>query len=67
MNNKSNYNTHTENEIGFRDLLSIVKKKSDNKCKMDNNFYNLREEIKKNNNGLIQIRKIKSEKGIKDI
>jgi hypothetical protein len=67
VNNKSNYNTHTENEIGFRDLLSIVKKKSDNKCKMDNNFYNLREEIKKNNNGLIQIRKIKSEKGIKDI
>ena len=32
-----------------------------------NNFYNLREEIKKNNNGLLQIRKIKSEKMLKKI
>ena len=32
---------------------------------MNNKFYNLREEIKRNNNGLLQIRKIKSEKKIK--
>ena len=55
-----NYNT--ENEIGFRDLLTIVKKKSDKKCKINNNFSNLREEIKKNNNGILQIRKIKNKK-----
>ena len=60
--NKSNCNT--DNEIGLRDLLKIVKKKSDNKCKL-NNFSNLREEIKKNNNGILQIRKIKSQKVIK--
>ena len=56
----------TDNEgLGFRDLLTIVKKNSDNKCKINNNFSNLREEVKKNNKGLNQIRKIKSEKVIK--
>ena len=63
--NKSNCTS--DNEIGFRDLLKIVKKKSDNKCKLNNNFSNLREEIKKNNNGLLQLRKIKSQKVIKTI
>ena len=62
--NKSNYMSDNEG-LGFRDLLSIVKKKSDKKCKINNNFSNLREEIKKNNKGLNQIRKIKSEKVIK--
>ena len=64
--NKYNINeSDNDNEIGFRDLLNIVKKKSDNKCKVNNNFSNLRDEIKKNNNALRQIRKIKSEKVIK--
>ena len=60
-------NNLTENEsMGFRELLNIVKKRSqDNKCKIDSNFSNLRAEIKKNNNGILQIRKIKKEKGIK--
>ena len=43
----------------------MVKKRSDNKCKIDSNFSNLRDEIKKNNNGILQIRKIKNEKIIK--
>ena len=58
--NKINYNN--ENEIRFRDLLNMVKKKSDNKCKLNYNFSNLRDEVKKNNDGLQQLRKIKSEK-----
>jgi len=62
--NKSNYNSDNEG-LGFRDLLTIVRKKSDKKCKINNNFSNLREEIKKNDKGLNQIRKIKSEKIIK--
>ena len=62
--NKSNYMSDNEG-LGFRDLLTIVKKKSDKKCKINNNFSDLREEIKKNNEGLNQIRKIKSEKVIK--
>ena len=61
------YDNKYENEIGFRDLLNIVKKKSDNKCKLSNNFSNLRDEIKRNNNGLRQIRKIKSEKVIETL
>ena len=57
-------NNLTENEnIGFRELLNMVKK-SDNKCKIDSNFANLRDEIKKNNNGILQIRKIKNEKNV---
>ena len=62
---KNNY--IIENGIAFRDLLNMVKKNCDKKCKLDNNFSNLRDEIKKNNNGLRQIRKIKSEKYIKTI
>ena len=64
-NTTSSLNYASENEgLGFRDLLTMVRKKSDKKCKM-NNFSNLREEIRKNNHGLNQIRKIKSEKIIK--
>ncbi len=63
--NKGNNLNDNEN-IGFRELLNMVKKRSDNKCKIHSNFSNLRDEIKKNNNGIIQIRKIKSEKIIKE-
>jgi hypothetical protein len=48
--------------MGFRELLKMVKGRSDNKCVINNNFSNLRDEIKKNNNGLSQIRKLKNEK-----
>ena len=51
--------------IGFRELLNMVKNRSDNKCKIKG-FSNLRDEIKKNNNGILQIRKIKNEKVIKE-
>ena len=61
----SNPMTIKANEIGFRDLLNIVKKKSDKKRKLNNDFSNLKDEIKKNNNGLRQIRRIKSEKVMK--
>ena len=57
-------NRSIDSQIGFRDLLNIVKEKSDNKY--NNNFSNLRDEIKKNNNALRQIRKIKSEKVLKN-
>ena len=62
-NGNGNKKNLAENEsIGFRELLNMVKKRSDNKCKIDSNFSNLRDEIKKNNNGILQIRKIKNEK-----
>ena len=51
--------------IGLRELLNMIKKRSDNKCKIKG-FSNLRDEIKKNNNGILQIRKIKNEKVIKE-
>ena len=60
-----NINTSDKLGIGFRELLNMVKKRSDNKCKI-NGFSNLRDEIKKNNYGIIQIRKIKNEKIIKE-
>ena len=60
-------NLGNDNDIKFGDLLKIVKKKSDNKCKLTNNFSNLRDEVKKNNGGLLQLRKIKSEKVIKSV
>ena len=62
--NKTNNLTRNEN-MDFRELLKMIKKRSDNKCKIDSNFSNLRDEIKKNNSGILQIRKIKNEKGIK--
>ena len=51
--------SNDKNEIGFRELLNIVKENSDNKCSAKNNFSNLRDEIKKIDNGLKLIRKIK--------
>ena len=64
--NISRQNNLNDNEgVGFRELLKMVRKRSYNKCILNNNFSNLRDEIKKNNNGLIQIRKIKNEKVIK--
>ena len=33
--------------MGFRELLNMVKKGSDYKCKIDSNFSNLRDENKK--------------------
>ena len=66
-NTTSSLNSFNENQsLGFRDLLTMVKEKSDKKCKVNNNFSNLRDEIRKNNHGLSQIRKIKSEKVIKN-
>ena len=60
-----NANANDKEGIGFRELLNMVKKGSNNKCKFNGNFSNLRDEIKKNNNGILQIRKIKNEKGKK--
>jgi hypothetical protein len=64
--NKFNYlnDINEDNEIGFRELLNIVKKNCGNKCILNNNFSNLRDEINKNN-GLKQINRIKGEKVIK--
>ena len=66
-NNINNIKINTLNDngsinIGFRELLNMVKKGNDYKCKIDSNFSNLRDEIKKNNNGILQIRKIKNKK-----
>ena len=63
VSNINKINNLTDKEgIGFRELLNMVKKRSDNKCKFDSNFSNLRDEIKKNNNGILQIRKKKKKK-----
>ena len=63
--NASKISNINDNEnMGFRELLNMVKMRSDNKCKI-NGFHNLRDKIKKNNNGILQIRKIKNEKTIK--
>ena len=58
--NKLNDNKNVN--MGFRELLNMVKKGSDYKFKIDSNFSNLRDENKKNNNGILQIRKIKNKK-----
>ena len=58
----NNLNNNKSVNIGFRELLNMVKKGSDYKCKIDSNFSNLRDEMKKNNNGILQIRKIKNKK-----
>ena len=52
----------SNNNIGFRELLNMVKKKSDNKCKIDDNFAGLMDTVKKNKNGFLKVRKIKNEK-----
>jgi len=48
--------------IGFRELLNMVKRKSDNKCRIDDNFSNLINNVKKNNDNILKIRKSKNEK-----
>ena len=58
----NNFNDNESVNMGFRELLNMVKKGSDYKCKIGSNFSNLRDEIKKNNNGILQIRKIKNKK-----
>jgi hypothetical protein len=58
----NNLNDNESVNMGFRELLNMVKKGSDYKCKIGSNFSNLRDEIKKNNNGILQIRKIKNKK-----
>ena len=60
--NVNTINYKNDNEIRFTELLNVIQKKSDVKCKINQNFSNLRDEVKKNNNGLKQLRKIKSEK-----
>ena len=54
--------SNSNNNIGFRELLNMVKRKSDNKCKIDDNFAGIMDTVKKNKNGLLKIRKIKNEK-----
>ena len=39
----------------------MVKRKSDNKCKIDDNFAGLMDTVKKNKNGFLKIRKVKNE------
>jgi hypothetical protein len=48
--------------IGFRELLNMVKRKSDNKCRIDDNFSNLINNVKKNNDNILNKRKSKNEK-----
>ena len=48
--------------IGFRELLNMVKRKSDNKCRIDDNFSNLINNVKKNNDNILKKRKSKNEK-----
>jgi hypothetical protein len=48
--------------IGFRELLNMVKRKSDNKCRIDDNFSNLINNVKKNNDNILKIRKSKKGK-----
>ena len=65
--NKTSSNYINDNEsFGFRKLLNMVKGQSDNKIRLDNNFSNLRNVVKKNNNEILKIRKIKNEKNIKE-
>ena len=61
VNQNSNNNN---NGFNFNNFFNN-NNNSDNKCKI-NGFSNLRDEIKKNNYGIIQIRKIKNEKIIKE-
>ena len=55
-------NSSNSNSIGFRELLNMVKRKSDNKCKIDDDFAGLMDTVKKNKNGFLKMRKIKNEK-----
>ena len=48
--------------IGLRELINMVKRKSDNKCRIDENFSNLINNVKKNNDNILKVRKSKIEK-----
>jgi len=64
--NISKANNFNDNEsVGFRELLKMVRNRSDNKFILNNNFSNLTDEIKRNNNKLLQISNFKNEKVIK--
>ena len=57
--NDNDNDSSSTNNIGFRELLNMVKRKSDNKCKIDDNFAGLMDIVKKNKNGFLKIRKMK--------
>ena len=67
-NNYININTINPNKlgvnenIGLRELINMVKRKSDNKCKIDDNFSNLINNVKKNNDNILKIRNSKLKK-----
>ena len=61
--NRINPNKLGVNEnIGLRELINMVKRKSDNKCRIDDNFSNLINNVKKNNGNILKVRKSKIEK-----
>ena len=55
----NDYDNSSNSNIGFRELLNMVKRKSDNKCKIDDDFAGLMDTVKKNKNGFLKMRKIK--------
>jgi hypothetical protein len=60
--NKIKINRHDDKDIDFRKLLKMVKNQKDDKIKSD--FSDIRNVVKKNNNGLSRIKKLKSKKDI---
>jgi hypothetical protein len=58
--NRINPNKLDDNKnIGLGELINMVKRKSDNKCRIDDNFSNLINNVKKNNDNILKIRKSK--------
>jgi len=60
--NQVKINKYDNKDIDFRKLLKIVKNQKDNK--INNDFSDIRNVIKKNNSGLLRIKKIKSKNNI---
>ena len=60
--NKIKINRYDDKDIDFRKLLKMVKNQKDDKIKSD--FSDIRNVVKKNNNGLSRIKKLKSKKDI---
>ena len=60
--NKIKVNRYLNKDIDFRKLLKMVKNQKDDKIKSD--FSDIRNVVKKNNNGLLRIKKLKSKKDI---
>ena len=60
--NKKKINRYDDKDIDFRKLLKMVKNQKDDKIKSD--FSDIRNVVKKNNNGLSRIKKLKSKKDI---